>query len=107
MNALLWLASNKALVLEIFGAIGVIVSTIIGALPSSASRNSKLVEQMGRSSFLTHSDAPGTFKLPGAAMPVADETSIVVNVNGVEMTTESIEAALRGATKRTPPGGAA
>jgi hypothetical protein len=103
MNALLWIVAHKALLVEAALALGAVVSAIVGALPA----NSRIVAWLGRASALTAKDAPGTFKMPGAAMPAAEEPTIVVNVNGVELTNESIEAALRSATKRTPPGGAA
>jgi hypothetical protein len=71
MNALLWIVAHKALLVEVAIALGVAVSAFIGALPSSASKNA-VVAALARMSALTHSDAPGTFKAPGAAMPATE-----------------------------------
>jgi hypothetical protein len=68
MNVLLWVLAHKAELGELLLLVGAVVSSIIGMMPSSASK-SKAVAILGRLSALTHKDAPGTFKMPGAEMP--------------------------------------
>lgn len=72
MEAITWLVAHWGAILELLGALGVLVSMVVGLLPASSSK-SKAIAVLGRLSALTHKDAPGTFKMPGSPMPVADE----------------------------------
>jgi hypothetical protein len=101
LNVVLWMLAHKAELVEIALAVGAVVSSIVALLPSSAAK-SKAIAMLGRLSALTHKDAPGTFKMPGAPMPTEAseaekrfEADVAALLNDVE-SKRSVAAAPHG-----------